>query len=100
MWNLKYDTNEPIYDTETDSQTERRDLWLPRGKGGGGGMDWDFGISRCKRSYIGWIIKALPYSTGNYIQYPVINHNGKEYEKNVCICIAESLCCAAKINTL
>ena len=21
------------------------------------------------------------YSTGNYIQYPVINHNGKEYEK-------------------
>ena len=22
-----------------------------------------------------------PYSTGNYIQYPVINHNGKEYEK-------------------
>ena len=25
--------------------------------------------------------KVLPYSTGNYIQYPVINHNGKEYEK-------------------
>ena len=21
MWNLKYDTNEPIYQTETDSQT-------------------------------------------------------------------------------
>ena len=21
------------------------------------------------------------YVTGNYIQYPVINHNGKEYEK-------------------
>ena len=21
------------------------------------------------------------YSTGNYIQYPVINHKGKEYEK-------------------
>ena len=20
---------------------------------------------------------------GNYIQYPVINHNGKEYEKNI-----------------
>ena len=28
----------------------------------------------------GWINnKVLPYSTGNYIQYPVINHNGKEY---------------------
>ena len=21
MWNLKYDTNEPIYETETDSET-------------------------------------------------------------------------------
>ena len=32
--------------------------------------------------YIGWINnKVLLYSTGNYIQYPVINHNGKEYEK-------------------
>ena len=25
------------------------------------------------------------YSTGNCIQYPVINHNGKEYEKNIYI---------------
>ena len=25
--------------------------------------------------------KVLLYSTGNYIQYPVINHNGKEHEK-------------------
>ena len=24
---------------------------------------------------------VLLHSTGNYIQYPVINHNGKEYEK-------------------
>ena len=23
--------------------------------------------------------KVLLYSTGNYIQYPMINHNGKEY---------------------
>ena len=30
MWNLKYDTNEHIYKTETDSQTQRTDLWLPR----------------------------------------------------------------------
>ena len=32
MCNLKYDTNEPIYKTETDSQTYRTDLWLPRGR--------------------------------------------------------------------
>ena len=25
--------------------------------------------------------QGVQYSTGNYIQYPVINHNGKEYEK-------------------
>ena len=52
-------------------------------KGVGGGKDWEFGISRCKLVYIGWInSKVILYSTGNYyIQYPVINHNGKEYEK-------------------
>ena len=24
MWNLKYGTNEPMYETETDSQTENK----------------------------------------------------------------------------
>ena len=44
--------------------------------------------------------QVLLYSTGNYIQYPVINHNGKEYEKeSVYICITESLCYTAVINT-
>ena len=39
------------------------------------------------RSVIEWINKILLYSTGNYIQFPEINHNGKEYEKEcVCIC--------------
>ena len=48
---------------------------------GGGGMDWEFGISRCKLLYIEWInSKVLLYNTGNYIQYHVTNHNGKEYE--------------------
>ena len=47
---------------------------------GGGGKDWEFGISRCKLLYTGWINnKVLLYSTRKYIQYPVINHNGKEY---------------------
>ena len=35
MCNLKYGTNEPIYRTETESQTQRTDLWLPRGEGAG-----------------------------------------------------------------
>ena len=39
MWNQKYDTNKLIYKTETDSQTQRIDLWLPRGRGYGGVWD-------------------------------------------------------------
>ena len=98
MWNLKYDTNKPIHKTETESWTQRIDLWLP-GEGCGGVMDWEFGISRCKLLYMEWIKnRVLLYNTGNCIQYPVINHNGKEYEKE-CICITDSPCCTAEINT-
>ena len=48
---------------------------------------------------------VLLCSTGSYIQYPVINHNRKEYEKEcvcvyVCVCITESLCCIVEINTI
>ena len=32
MWNLKYGTNEHIYKAETDPQTWRTDMWLPRGR--------------------------------------------------------------------
>ena len=34
MWNLKYDTNELIYKTETDSQTWETNSWLTKGKCG------------------------------------------------------------------
>ena len=48
----------------------------------GGGKDWECGISRCKLLYIGWTNnKLLVDSTGNYIRYLMINHNGKECEK-------------------
>ena len=44
-------------------------------------MDQAVGINRCKLVDTEWINnKVLLYSTGNYIQYPVINQNGKEYE--------------------
>ena len=41
---------------------------------------------------------VLLYSTGNYIQYAIISHNGK-LVANVYIGITESLCCTAEINT-
>ena len=45
----------------------------------GGGMEWEAGVSRYKHLQIKWINnKALTYSTENYIQYPMINHNGKD----------------------
>ena len=53
-----------------------------QGGGAGGGKVWEFGNSRCRQVYIGWINNKVPvWSTGNYIQYPGINSNGKEYEK-------------------
>ena len=45
-------------------------------------MDREFGVGRCKLLPLEWINnKVLLQSTGNYTQYPVINHNGKEYKK-------------------
>ena len=45
-------------------------------------MDWEYGIGRCKLLHSEWInSKVLRYNTGNYIQYPMINHNGNEYLK-------------------
>ena len=65
--------------------THRTDLWWPRRRVSGGEKDWKFGISRCKLVYIRWISsKVLLYSAGNYICYPVINHNGKSVKKKTC----------------
>ena len=53
-------------------------LVVAKGEGDGGGMEWEFGVSRRKLLHIEWINnKGLLYRTGNYIQYPGINHNGK-----------------------
>ena len=47
----------------------------------GGGWSGSLGLADANY-YREWINnKVLLYSTGNYIQYPGINHNGKEYEK-------------------
>ena len=90
LWNRKYGTNEPTHETETDLANK---LLVARVKGGGGGMDWEFGVGRCKLSCLEWIHnKVLLYSTRNYIQYPEVNNNGKEYKKTMSVWVrAESL---------
>ena len=89
MWNLKYDTTELIYKTERDSEAQRADLWLPRGRAKEG-VEWESVNSICKLLHTDWINnKVLLYSTGNYTQNPVINHNGEEYKKNLSMCVTE-----------
>ena len=37
-------------------------------RGGGNGMDWEFGVSICKLLHLEWLNnEVLLYSTGNYI---------------------------------
>ena len=77
--------------TETDLQTQmnlfmkqttHHRLVVAKGDHGGGGLDWEFGISRGQVLYIDWVSNtAQLYSTGNHIQYSITNHNGKEHEK-------------------
>ena len=45
--------------------------------------------------------KVLLQSIRKYIKYPVINHMKNNKKKNMyfCMCITESHCCAADLNT-
>ena len=71
---------------------------VTKGERGGRGINKEFGISRYKLLYIKEINnKVLLYSTENYIQYLVINYNGKESEKeylylSIYLSLYESLC--------
>ena len=49
------------------------------------GMDREFGVNRYKLLYVKWVNKVLLCGTRDYIQYPVINCNGKNMKKNVCM---------------
>ena len=89
---------------QKETHRRREQTCVSQGGGrAGGGKDWEFEISRYKLLFVEWInIKVLLYRTGNYIQYPIINHNSKEYEKGciniyLYIYVTESLCCTAKL---
>ena len=71
-WNLKQDTNELIYRTETNTQTQKT-YGYQRGEGEGG-VNQEFGISRYTLLYIKQVNKVLLYRTGKYSQYLVINY--------------------------
>ena len=78
MWNPKYKASQLMYETEIGSQAENRRVGA-KGEEGWGRRYWEPEISRCQLLHKGCISnKVLLYSTGNYTQYPEINHNGKE----------------------
>ena len=63
--------------SKTDTDIENR-IMLANMEEGAWVKDWEFEIIKCKLLYTGQINnKVLLYSTGNYIQYPVTNHNSK-----------------------
>ena len=57
MWNLKKNTNELIYRTETDSKTLKN--LSPKGTGGMGRMSWEFGIGICTLRLYGMIDQGV-----------------------------------------
>ena len=71
---------------QKQTHRQREQTGACQGRGAGEGMDWEFGVNRCKLVYTELINKALLHSTGKYIQSPVINYNGKVYEK-LCVCV-------------
>ena len=102
MWILKCDSNEHIILFLQSKQTHRHREQACGCQREGIGWEkyWKFVICGCKLLYIGWINnKVLLYSTGNCIQHPVTNYNGKEYKNNMYICITEPFCCIAEMNT-
>ena len=59
---------------------------VAKGEGDGRAMGWNLGEADANSDIDGyrWINhRVLPYSTGNCIQYPVINHHGKNMKKNI-----------------
>ena len=70
-------------------------MWFPRG------LDWEFGVSRCKLFHLEWINNELVlYSIGNYVQSLGMEHDVRWYEKkNAYMCMTRSLCFTAEIDT-
>ena len=78
MWNLKYGTNEPISKTNRLTDIKIR-LVVARGRGKR--ERWIGNLGLVDANYYIWngqTTGPTVYSTGNYIQSPGINHNGKE----------------------
>ena len=87
MWNLKYGTNEPIYKTETDSQIQKADRVI---KSGGGRRMHQVWGQEMQTAACGMGKQQGPAVH----QYPSGNHGGREYKKELHMCMAVYLLCS------
>ena len=94
--------HEPIY-KQKDTHRHREETCDCQWGGGGSGMDWEFGIIRCKLLHLEWIKNEVSlYSTRNYIQSLEIDHNGRQYKKeniHMCVCVCVCVCVYTYIHT-
>ena len=66
-------------------------------QGGGSGMDWEFGVSRCKRLHLEWISnEILLYSTWNYIYSLMMEHDNVRKRMHISVCVTGSPCCTVE----
>ena len=64
---------------------------VPKGEGGGRGIEREIGVGRYKLLHLEWISsEVLLYSTGNSIQSLGIDHEEDKYEKKKKMCVWSS----------
>ena len=62
--------------------TDTEDQLVSQGGGCWRWVDWEFGVSICRQLHTEWINnRVLQLSTENYIQRPMMHHDGKEFFK-------------------
>ena len=64
-------------------------------------MDLEFGVNRCKLLPLEWISNEfLLYSTGNYMQLLMMEHDNVRKRMYICICDWVTLLYSRKLNTV
>ena len=95
-------TDEPICKVEMETQMERTNVWTQRGERRGG-MNWEIGkdIYTILILYIKQITNEnLLYGTRNSTQCcGDVNVNETQKRGEICIHMADSLCCTVETNT-
>ena len=81
IWNLVHGTNEPFHRKENHGHGEQT-CGCQGGKEGSG-MDWEFGVNRCRLLPLEWISnEILLCSTGKYVWSLMMEHDNVR-KKNV-----------------